>query len=210
MRTHTPKTLVLCEGKADKLVMECLAKHSGLDQNLKFESYDGSSKLREYLANLKVSPEFTRGEYAKILVTRDADENYEAAVQSLQNAILEVFSVSVEIPGQWGDLISGGKITSHVIPGSHQTGMIETLCLNAARAKNPEQFTCLDSFIDCLGSQWGQRPHEKVRFTLWTIIAQGQIAKDRLSIERAIAKIDFNWDDASYDSLKQLFRDISQ
>lgn len=208
MRAHTPKTLVLCEGKADKLVMECLAKHSGLDQNLKFESYDGSSKLREYLTNLKVSPEFTRGEYAKILVTRDADENYEAAVQSLQNAILEVFSVSVEIPGQWGNLTSGGKITTHVIPGSHQTGMIETLCLNAARAKNPEQFTCLDHFIDCLEKQWGQRPHEKVRFTIWSIIAQGMLAQDRLSLPYAIKNLDFNWENAAYNDLKQLFQSL--
>ena len=97
-----------------------------------------------------------------------------------------------------------------VIPGKEQTGMIETLCLNAACAKNPDQFTCLNSFIDCLEAQWGHKPHEKVRFTLWTIIAQGKTAQDRLSIPYAIKNLDFNWDNAAYDSLKQLFRDISE
>lgn len=208
MRAHTPKTLVLCEGEADMLVMEGLATHAGLAQNLKFQSYNGGSKMRDFLANLKVSPEFARGEYTKILVTRDADASYEAAVQSLKDAILDVFSVIVEAPGNWADLYSSGKITSYVVPGSHQTGMIETLCLNAARAKNPDQFTCLDSFIDCLEGQWGQRPHEKVRFILWSIIAQGVSAQDRLSLKYAIRNLDFNWENVAYSDLRQLFQSL--
>jgi hypothetical protein len=205
MRAHTPKTLVLCEGKADRLVMESLAAHVGLRQNLVFESYDGESKLRENLANLKVSPEYTRGEYRKILVTRDADDNYVAALTSVHAAIQQVFAQTIENPGDWVDLNSTTKITSWIIPGPNQTGMIETLCLNAARALNPNQFNCLDAFIQCLEGQWGKRPHEKVRFFVWTIIAQGALAQDRLSPEYAVKNLDFNWDDTAYNGLKELF-----
>lgn len=208
MRAHTPKTLVLCEGKADRLVMESLAAHAGLGQHLVFESYDGGSKLRANLANLAVSPEFTRREYRKILVTCDADDNYDAAFTSVKTAIQQVFAQTIEKPGDWVDLNSSTKISAWIIPGPNRTGMIETLCLDAARALNPDQFTCLDSFINCLETQWGKRPHEKVRFFVWTIIAQGALAQDRLSPEYAVKNLDLNWDDSAYDGLKELFRSL--
>jgi hypothetical protein len=210
MKSRSPKTLVLCEGKDDELVMQTLASHSGMDQDLVFMQYGGESKLREYLKTLMARRGFQNREYSKILITRDADQNYDAAVQSLKDAIHEVFSVNVMTPGEWVELSTGSKISTCVICGPNQKGMIETLCLDAIRAKNPEQFTCLDSFIDCLETQWGHRPHEKVRFTLWTIIAQGKTAKDRLSISYAIKNLDFNWDNAAYDNLRQLFKEISE
>jgi hypothetical protein len=189
--------------------MEGLAIHAGLAQNLKFESYDGGSKMRHFLANLKVSPEFTRGEYTKILVTRDADSSYEAAWQSVKDSIQHVFAHTVANPGDWVKLESGPKIAAWVIPGQDQNGMIETLCLDAARSKAPEMFTCLDPFVACLTTQWKEAPHEKIRFLLWTIIAKGPNVQDRLSMEYAIKNLDFNWENAAYDSLKALFKDLS-
>lgn len=64
--------------------------------------------------------------------------------------------------------------------------------------------------MDCLEAQWGHKPHEKVRFTLWTIIAQGKTAQDRLSISYAIKNLDFNCDDPAYTSLRKLFQEISK
>jgi hypothetical protein len=210
MKAHPPVTLMLCEGKDDMLVMESLAQHAGLAQQLKFESYDGESKLRAFLANLKVSPEYARGEYKKILVTRDADRDYAAAWQSVKDSIQSIFSAAITNPGEWTTLEFGVRIAAWIIPGPGQAGMIETLCLDAVRAKTPEMFACLDPFVECLSSQWGDAPHEKIRFVLWTIIAQGQGAQDRLSIDRAIRNIDFNWDDSAYVRLKELFQEISQ
>lgn len=46
MKSRSPKTLVLCEGKDDELVMQTLASHSGMDQDLVFMQYGGESKLR--------------------------------------------------------------------------------------------------------------------------------------------------------------------
>jgi hypothetical protein len=86
--------------------------------------------------------------------------------------------------------------------------MIETLCLDAARSKAPEMFACLDPFFDCLAKANGSMPHEKVRFALWTIISQGSRAKDRLSIERAIAKLPLDWDDTAFAPLKELLVQI--
>jgi len=76
MKPHTPIPLVLCEGKEDLLVMETLAREAGIGGKLKFKDYGGESNLRKYLVNLKARPEFNRGEFSRILVTRDADANH--------------------------------------------------------------------------------------------------------------------------------------
>lgn len=210
MKPHSPKTLVLCEGKDDELVMQALANHAGLGDDLVIKEYGGNSKLRKYLRTMKAKGEFSSGQYTRILITCDADQNYQAAVQSLKDAIQNVFAVNVEAPMEWAHLSSGAQITSWIIPGADQTGMIETLCLNASRANDSALFACLDPFMACLESNWGQKPHEKIRFGIWTIIAQRQKAKQRLSMERAIANIDFYWDDPAYESLRELFQQITK
>lgn len=187
--------LVLCEGKEDRLVMEQLANHAGLAGKLAFQDYDGENNLRRYLANLKVSPEFARGEYSKVLVTRDADANFDNAWASVSDSMKAVFSESPASPGEWITPAAGVPVSAWVIPGPGKTGMIETLCLDASRSKSPELFACLDPFVDCLGRLHECVPHEKTRFALWTVIAQGSGAKNRLSLERALATLPLAWDD---------------
>lgn len=88
MKACAPRALVLCEGNDDMLVMKALAQHLGLKKDsLEFQQYGGETRARDYLNNLKAGPEYVRGELAKILVTRDADNDYNSAWQSLQNAI---------------------------------------------------------------------------------------------------------------------------
>lgn len=84
MRAPVKKPLVLCEGKEDKLVMMELAKLAGIGDRLDFESYDGKDKLRDYLNLLKARPEYTSGGHPRILVTRDADNNFESSWQALR------------------------------------------------------------------------------------------------------------------------------
>lgn len=100
MTPHKPVPLVLCEGKEDRLVMEMLAQHAGLGGKLAFQDYGGESKLRAYLATLKVSPEFARGEYSRVLVTRDADANFSGAWASIRDSIKIVFSQTPASPGE--------------------------------------------------------------------------------------------------------------
>lgn len=210
MKAHTPKTLVLCEGKEDMLVMQGLARQAGLAGRLEFQDYEGETKLRPYLANLKVSPEYTRGEFTKILVTRDADKDFSSAWQSVADSIQTVFSNMPAKPGEWITFRYGVQIAAWVIPGPGQNGMIETLCLDAARSNNPETFVCLDPFVECLGRMLGEPPHEKVRFALWTIIAQGKAAKDRLSIELALKRISIPWEDEKFSGLRNLLVEIAK
>jgi hypothetical protein len=209
MKPHKPIPLVLCEGKEDRLVMEMLAQHAGLGGKLAFQDYGGESKLRAYLANLKVSPEFVRGEFSRILVTRDADKDFDQAWASLKGSIQAVFSSEPMTPGVWISTENGSQVSAWVIPGRDKTGMIETLCLEAARTKSPSDFGCLDPFIACLENLHGETPHEKVRFAIRTIIAQGTGAKKRLSLERAIDHLPLDWDDEAFTPLRELLTELS-
>jgi hypothetical protein len=101
MMPHTPMPLVLCEGKEDRLVMEALAKHAGLEGKLAFQDYAGENKLRLYLSTLKVSPEFRRGEFSRVLVTRDADTDFTGAWAAVRGAIKAAFACEPAAPGDW-------------------------------------------------------------------------------------------------------------
>jgi hypothetical protein len=204
MNPHLPMPLILCEGKEDKLVLEALAKHLGLEGRIHFESYGGKDALKSHLATLKVRPGYSRGEISKVLVTRDADTNHERAWAAIKGAISTVFACELSQPGHWEIIDGGPLIAAWVIPGPQKTGMIETLCMESARAKSAEVFSCLDSFVDCLTAVHGDKLHEKARFALWTIAAQGNQAKDWLSVEFAMPNLPINWDDEVFSSLKEL------
>lgn len=96
-----------------------------------------------------------------------------------------------------------------MIPSPGKTGMIETLCLEAARTKSPSDFDCLDPLMACLENLRGEKPHEKVRFAIWTIIAQGTGAKKRLSLERAIDHLPLDWGDEAFVPLRDLLIDVT-
>ncbi len=209
MKPHTPKPLVLCEGKEDKLVIETLADHSGLAGKLAFEDYGGKDNLRNYLKLLKASPEYVRGEYSKILVTRDADADFSSAWAAAKGAVQDVFSISPDSPGAWVQIEGGPEIAAWIIPGPGQTGMIESLCVNSSRSTMPEIIACLDSFVDCLNSNHGKPIHEKARFAIWTIAASGPDTKDRLSMERAIPNLPIDWNHQAFTPLKELLASIS-
>ena len=196
--------LVLCEGKEDKLVIERLARESGIDaEAVTFESYDGESKLRGFLGALKAEGRFTSGELKRILVTRDADDNPPGMWTSLSRAVNEVFGLAISTPGEWQQTLGGPNLAAWLIPGEGSAGMIETLCMSAAKDRARDVFPCLDSFQACLKAlRDGKDLHEKERFAYWTICGQDSDPRKRLSLERAIDHLAIDWNHASFAGLK--------
>lgn len=205
MNAPVKKPLVLCEGKQDKLVMEELAKHAGLEGLLDFENYGGKDKLRDYLRLLKVRPEYVSGEHPRILVTRDADNNFDNSWQSLRTAVSEILSCTVEQPGDWCKTADGTEVAAWVVPGAGKKGMIETMCVDSSEENAPGVFACLASFLECLESVHKSPIHEKSRFAIWTIAAQGgEGAQNRMPLERAISYLPIDWDAEAFTPLKEL------
>lgn len=187
-------------------MMEALAQHAGIAGRLKFEDFAETGKLRPYLNTIPKRPEYSRGAIRSILVTRDADDSYERAWQSVSDAMSAAFGLVLPTAGEWCDIPDGPRIAGWVNPKPGNPGMIETLCLEAARETTPDVFPCLDTFMDCIADAVGCPLHEKARFHLWTIVAQGPGAQDRLSLPVALKRMPPNWDSAAFAALTAVLK----
>jgi hypothetical protein len=204
MTAPSPIHLVLCEGADDQRVMEGLAAHAGIADKLKFRDYAESGTLRSFLATLAKSPDFTRGEIASILVTRDADDDYETCWQSVRDAVRAAFEVDLSAPGEWQTMTTGPKVAAWINPAPGRKGMLESLFLEAAKHTHAEIFPCIENFVQCIETARGATLHEKSRFYIWSIVAQGPGPKDRLSLDRAMKHLPPDWDAEAFAGLRSM------
>ena len=164
-RLLEPYGMVLCEGKDDSAVLSAIASSRGIN-DLVFKEMKGTGNLVARLSQIQASPEFTRGTVRRLLITRDADDSWDAAWQSLRDSTQSVFGISFAEPGDWVQLGENCEIALWVAPGSGRTGMIETLCLEVLREEEPDSFECLDQFADCLLQKHSGTLHEKEKFAI--------------------------------------------
>ena len=203
MKAGIAKHWVLCEGLDDSRVMEALAVHMGIADKLHFEHY-AESGFHAYLKTLRSRPELTSGAIGSILVTKDADSDFSKAWQSVSDAVSKAFDIALPEPGSWVQAPDGPRLAGWVMPGPGKTGMIETLCLDAARETGEDIFSCLDSFVECVNATRDSKLHEKARFHIWTVIAQSPGAQDRLSLQRALNQMPPNWDAVAFEGLRKV------
>lgn len=207
MRNSSKKYgLILGEGKKDITVLQKITPENVLDQ-LNFEYYEGKNKLGLFLETTLKSPGYTSGRIQRILVTRDADENWESAWQSAREAVQGVFKVKVPEPGKWQQIENGPLIAIWVAPGNNKEGMIETLYLEAAKSSDTQAFECLETYIECLKTKDSIELHEKERFDIWTIVAQGEgpaKGRKRLSFDDVIGRLSLNWNSDVFSEIKTL------
>jgi 5S rRNA maturation endonuclease (ribonuclease M5) len=200
--------IVLCEGRDDKQVLECLLTDMEIN-HVGVLKYSGKDKLREALKLLRKSPEFTRGEYKRILVTRDADEDWDSAWTSMRDTIQQVFSIQLNDANEWVSLNEDSEIAAWVFPGRGRGGMIETLCLDVARQMNPEAFECLDQYADCLQQKHQATLHEKARFEIWSIAAQTFDApRRRISMDLVIKRLPFDWKHEKFSEIREVLKTL--
>lgn len=201
--------LVLGEGHDDCAVFRKVAESAELSA-LKFKELGGKDNFAERLKQLRVSPEFTSGRIQRILITRDADDSWEAALRSLSDVVERVFGPKITSTREWVEANAHCEIALWIVPGDHQSGMLETLCLEVAKDAAPSDFECLDQFASCLEKHTQAVLHEKERFAIWSLLAQEkQLPRQRLSLPRAIAKIPLDWKHAVFRDLAQLLTETS-
>ena len=151
---HSPVQLsrpgvILCEGRDDELFLQQLVRRLGLGETIQVIKTNGKDNLRRDLALLKAAPQWS--EVRGLLITRDADEDYRAASQSLLNTIaacgLKV-SASLNVPS----VVSSDSIWlgTYVFPGGSRSGTLEDLCLEIA--PNSSVLKCTDRYMECLRS----------------------------------------------------------
>ena len=209
MNPPSPIHLVLCEGSDDQRVMEGLAAHCGILEHLRFRNYAESGTLRSFLVTLSKSPEFTSGGIQTILITRDADDDHRSCWQTVRDAAKAAFGRELSGPGHWESIQAGPRVAAWINPAPGENGMLESLFLQAARDSHAEVFPCIDAFVECIAKARQARLHEKSRFSIWSIVAQGPGAKDRLSIQKALERLPPNWDHPAFAGLSRMLRETA-
>lgn len=202
--------LVLAEGTDDCAVFKKIAETTELS-GLKFEELGGKDNIVKRVTQLSLSPEFTRGQIHKILITRDADDSWESALHSLSDAVERVFGTKITKTREWVAINEHCQIALWIVPGDQQSGMLETLCLQAAKEVAPEDFECLDQFETCLKKQTAAALHEKEKFAIWSLVAQEkELPRQRLTLPRAVKNIPLDWKHPLFSELSQLLSETSK
>ena len=144
--------LLLVEGRDDYHFFSRIIKHREQDR-LQVVPYGGKDNLGNFLANILI-PALNTSDQVKIIgITRDADQDYSTAFQSigdsLRRAELPVPTAPVE--GAKGSL-NGEEIliAAYVLPDNARQGELETLCLDAVR--EAASMPCIDDLFECLES----------------------------------------------------------
>jgi hypothetical protein len=123
--------LLLGEGAEEELFFGAFLRHLAIP-GVQIESYGGKSKLRAYLAALRLRPGFHL--LKKLLITRDADNSYEAAAVSVQSAITDA-------------QLGSPRVSTFVLPGENKGGALEDLCFSSL--SDSPLVTCIENYLKC-------------------------------------------------------------
>jgi len=104
----------------------------------------GKTRIRAILKALRTDPLFNR--VTSLGIIRDADDNYDAAFQSIQNGLKDA-----GLPIPRNALIqtkTSPKVTVMILPSKGLSGALEDICLESVK-DNPAML-CVDDYFKCL------------------------------------------------------------
>ena len=139
--------LLLAEGETPTHFFEALLIEMGLSDTIEIHNYGGNSELAKTLRALAATAEFRRVE--SILVTRDAEDDPNAASKSVDSAIKSI------------SLGQSVKIQVAILPSELLPGMIETLCLSSVEGQ--PHFGCITDFFTSVEGKGVAIPSGPVR-----------------------------------------------
>lgn len=204
-------SLVLCEGKEDRLVFEKVASLAGLT-GLVFEDYGGKNNLGNYLRALKDRKDFAQNQIRKIALTRDADDSHADAWKSLSASAKAAFGIDLAQPGEIVTMQRTHpqdppiSITGWILPGEGRSGMLESICLDSVAA-NPG-YACLSEYVKCLETVSAAKLHPKAQFHAWVVSHTDFKDKD-YNIATAVKEDRFEWGDPAFDGLRAFLRSLA-
>jgi hypothetical protein len=127
------------EGIEEVLFFEALLRHLGIT-GVQVEDFKGKSNLRPYLRAIRARTGFSQ---LRVLgVTRDADDDPQAAAASVADAI-----ANAQFP-------SGRKVAHFLLPGAGRVGSLETLCVEALAGQ--PIWTCIEDYFTCVDRVTGR------------------------------------------------------
>jgi len=146
-RLTQPKLLIV-EGKDEQFFFDALLAAMGHRSDVQICPQGGKDKLARYIRTLTQTPGFDdqANKVNAIGIVRDADDNPDAAFQSISNALKDG---NLPVPPHPMQLAGGDpQVIVFITPGNHRPGALEDLCLWSVQ-DNPAT-PCVNSFFQCL------------------------------------------------------------
>lgn len=135
--------LLVGEGIEEERFFTALLRHLRIT-DVQVMQYQGKQKLAAFLQNIPVLPGFDMLQCLGI--TRDADDDVAAAIQSVDTAIVQARS-------RWPQHL---QVRRFLLPGESEGGMLETLCVRSV--ENDRAMPCVDELFKCVQERASRKP----------------------------------------------------
>jgi hypothetical protein len=137
------KKVLAVEGKDEVNFFEALLKHLGI-AGFEIRYVGGKDKFKKKLPALVHTSGFSDVEV--LVVVRDADDDPDAAFDSVRNVLLYQRLEPPDRIDQFSDC--NPRIGVFIMPGNSDTGMLEDLCLKTVGEHPAMEY--VNAFIDCV------------------------------------------------------------
>ena len=182
--------LIIGEGVEEEYFISALIKHLEID-DIQVFSYGGKHNLNDYLNLLQSSSEFSN--LRSLGITRDADESFDTASQSIDDSIRRNKLNERE----------NLTIKKFVFPDNSSPGMLEDLCL---RAIDDSDMGCIEEFFQCIKKNTNRESNEfsKAKIHAWL---STQIQPDKRLGEAARAGY-IDWNNETFNELINFIKSL--
>ncbi len=194
--------LLLVEGTDDYWFFQRIIERRK-DEDVQVISFGGKDKLGDFLTNILV-PRIRSSDLVKdIGVTRDADEDYSRAFQSVGDSLR---IAGLPVPSEplifaEGTLDDAAiRVAAYIMPDNASPGELETLCLEAVR--EAAAMPCVDRFFECLESI-SHVPGKEYKARLGAFLSSVITNDPNLRIGEAVASGVIPWDSPAFSIVHQ-------
>lgn len=199
LRIEQPN-LLLVEGRDDFWFFQQMLSKRGIE-GIQVVEYGGKDGLGEFLVDPLVKGLISSSVVVRTIgVTRDADDSYGRAFQSvgdsLRRAGLPVPSAPLAYSnGTLDD--SPIRVVAHIVPDNSSSGDLESLCLNAVA--DAAAMPCVVRYFQCLQSI-DQVPRQESKARLGAFLS-ANLDNPNLLIGQAVAAGVIPWDSPAFDGI---------
>lgn len=193
--------ILVVEGDEDKVFFEALRQHLGLFR-IQIMPIGGKTRLRNNLMALCKQSKFFQT-VRSLGIIRDADDNPQAAFQSVCNGLQ---AAGLPVPDRpLARVGSNPSVMVMILPDINTPGALEDLCLQAVA--NDPALPCVEQYFECLKQRTSSFPKKLAKAKIQAFLASRVEAGKRLG-EAAQAGY-WPWDSRVFDQLKDFLKQIT-
>lgn len=194
----TKPLLVMAEGPGEARFLSCLFEALGLPHDqFEFRDYGGKDNMRNVIGAIVKMETFKK--VRAVLITRDANQNPDAAFQSIQGALK---ANNLPVPQKPGILVEGPPcVAVWIFPDNTSPGELETLCKEALR--NHPAAICVDDYLVCVKQKAPQAAVDGDKAWVYAFLAAVQRRPERRLGERSSQEL-CSWNLSVFDPFAQI------